>query len=240
MNNTDRPRCVGCGSALRHDEFERLACRRCEHNVKEDLDALAGPSGLFARLTWLGVDALSPTSRRSNGPVVKTSKTTAPPPVRLQSINLLGAGGVVHTLQRWVASWYGDLGFQQPVWRGQHHFVVVIDPNTGRKVHRPGQLDNTVKALMNNLPWAVENRRDFDTFSNDVHRFVSDSEQAIDPTIERPPRVRIGRCPSDVEGMMCGAILTADPYALSIRCGNCGTSWGRESWAALGDVLKTT
>lgn len=239
MTTADRPRCVECGHALRHDEGPRLACRPCEDRLKTNLDELAGPSGLFARLTWMGVDALTPGSRRNNNdPVVKMSKTTASSPVHMQAINLLGTGGVVHTLQRWVASWYGDLGFQQPVWRGQHHFVVVVDPNTGRNVHRPGQLDNTIKALKNNIPWAVENRQDFDKFFQDVRRFVEESEMVIDPTIERPRKTRIGRCPAKIDEHICGAVLTADPYALSIRCGNCGTSWGRGSWASLSDTIR--
>lgn len=215
-----------------------MACFRCEQEVRTNLDALAGPDGLFARLVWQGADALIPGARRSSSdPVVKMSKTTAPSPVRLAAVNLLGAGGVVHTLQRWVGAWYAELGFRQPVWRGTHHFVVMLAPG-GVKVNRPGQLDNTVKVLQNNLPWAAEHRADFGEFRHEVWRFVEDARIAIDPTIEPPTRMQIGRCPAKVDGLTCGRLLDADPFAQSIRCPNCGTSWQRSQWLDLGAALR--
>lgn len=241
MKDQDRPTCVGCSHVLRPDEQEsgRLVCRNCEDEVKENLNALVGPDGLFAQLVWLGTDALTPGSRRSNSdPAVKTSKTSAPSPVRLQAVNLLGAGGVVHTLQRWVGIWYKELGFRQPVWRGQHHFVVYLAPGN-KPVRRPGQLDNTVLVLLNNLPWAVEHREDFRQFKQDVWRFVEDARSAIDPTIERPPQIMVGRCPTSVgDGLVCGKQLMADPFSTSIKCGNCGTSWQRDKWAELGQTMQ--
>lgn len=241
MKDQDRPTCVGCSHVLRPEEQERgrIVCCNCEDEVKENLNALVGPDGLFARLVWLGTDALTPGARRSNSdPSVKTSKTSAPSPVRLQAMNLLGAGGVVHTLQRWVGLWYTELGFRQPVWRGQHHFVVYLAPGN-QKVRRPGQIDNTVKVLLNNLPWAVEHRHDFRQFKQDVWRFVEDARSAIDPTIERPARIMVGRCPTSVgEGLVCGQQLMAGLSSTSIKCGNCGSVWGRDKWAELGQALQ--
>jgi hypothetical protein len=221
-------------------ERARVVCFPCEDSVKEQLDALAGPDGLFAQLVWQGTDALIPGSRRSSSePNVKTSKTEAPSPVNLQAVNLLGVGGVVHTLQRWVGLWYQELGFRQPVWRGQHHFVVYLAPG-GVKVNRPGQLDNTVKVLLNNLPWACEHRSDFARFRQDVRRFVEDARLAIDPTTERKMRVPIGKCPAKQgDDLVCGRQLTADPFALAIRCPNCGTSWSRDKWLQLGQEQRT-
>lgn len=241
MSNQDRPKCVGCGHRLDADEFKlgRLTCTRCEEGVKENLNALAGPDGLFAQLVWQGADALTPGGSRNNSdPAVKTSKTNAPSPVRLQAMNLLGAGGVVQTLQKWVSSWYDDLGFRQPIWRGQHHFVVMVAPG-GIKVNRPGQLDNTVRVLLNNLPWAVENRTDFGQFRQDIWGFVEDAKSAVDPTAERPTRVLVGRCPGRVDELVCGAKLLADPFASSIRCANCGTTWSRAKWVELGQTMRS-
>lgn len=241
MKDQDRPSCVGCGRVLRPEEQERvrIVCFQCEEAVKEHLGALAGPDGLFAQLVWQGTHALTPGSRRSNSdPAVKTSKVTAPSPVRLEAVNLLGAGGVVHTLQRWVGLWYTDLGFRQPVWRGQHQFVVLIAPG-GTKVNRPGQLDNAVKVLLNNLPWACEKRNDFGEFRHQVRRFVEEARSAVDPTAERPMRVQIGRCPTKVDGLTCGTRLMADPFASAIRCPTCATVWPRARWLALGAELQS-
>ena len=206
--------------------------------MKEHLNALAGPDGLFARLVWKGTDALTPGSRRSNSdPVVKTSKVTAPSPVNLGAANLLGAGGVVHTLQRWVGRWYAELEFREPVWRGQLHYVVLVAPG-GDRVRRPGQLDNTVKVLLNNLPWACEHRADFGDFRHEVRKFVEDAEMAVDPTAGKRIRMQVGRCPADVDGLTCGHMLDVDPYALAIRCPNCGTRWQRNQWVDLAAAVN--
>lgn len=239
MNN-DRPRCVGCRRVLspQEQDLARLACFPCEDGVKEHLNALAGPDGLFAQLVWKGTDALTPGSRRSSSdPVVKTSKVTAPSPVNLGAANLLGAGGVVQTLQRWVKTWYVELGFREPVWRGQLHYVVLVAPG-GERVRRPGQLDNTVKVLLNNMPWACEHRGDFGEFRHEVRKFVEDAEMAVDPTKEKRTRMQIGRCPADVDGLTCGHLLDADPYALAIRCPNCGTKWPRNQWVDLAQAVR--
>lgn len=241
VSNEGRPKCVGCGHVLRPEEQDRkrLACFQCEGTAASNLELLAGPDGLFAQLVWKGTLALTPTGGHNNSdPAVKSSKTVAPPPVRIQAMSLLGAGGVVHTLQRWVGTWYADLGFRAPVWRGQHHFVMLVAPG-GVRVPRPGQLDNTVRALLNNLPWAAEHRDDFGQFAHQVHRFVEESRMAIDPTAAKPSRVLIGRCPASVDGLICGHQLMADPYAAAIRCPNCGTSWRRADWLSLGRQMHT-
>lgn len=216
----------------------RLVCFRCEEDVKDHLNELAGPDGLFAQLVWKGAEALTPGSGRSNSdPNVKTSKTTAPSPVRLDAVNLLGAGGLVNTLQRWVGKWYVDLGFNQPVWRGQLHYVVMVAPGGGQ-VRRPGQLDNAVKVLLNNLPWACEHRADFGEFRQQSRRFVEEARSAIDPTIERKVRIQVGKCPTQVDGLTCGRQLMADPFASAIRCGNCNTVWPRARWLDLGAAIQ--
>jgi hypothetical protein len=225
-------RCSGCGQLT----ATRPVCVACENRTADDLRELTGPDGLFARLVWLGADGLARGGGgRPAGPVVKTSKINAPSPVRDQVINLLGAGGVVHTLQRHATAWHADLGFGKPVWRGPHHFVVVVAPG-GIKVPRPGQLDLTVRMLLNNLPWAAENREDFSSFRREVHRFVGDTRKAIDPTIPEPTRVLVGRCPGSGD-TACGTQLMADPFAMTISCAACGSRWRRDQWATLGDTL---
>lgn len=234
--NEDRPRCVACSHWLRPDDAPRIVCRPCESTVKGNLSALAGSQGLFAQLVWAGPDVLLPRQRTQGGG--GGSRVDAPMPVRLGPMNLLGAGGVVHTLQRWVAAWYKELGFRQPVWRGNLHFVMLVDPQ-GRKVGKPGQLDNAVAVLINNLPWAVEHRDDFRQFARDVSGFVEQIKSAMDPTIEPPTRMQIGRCPTPVgDDMKCGELLQANPYAAAIKCRRCGEVWPRSDWPKLGDAIN--
>lgn len=238
--SNNRPSCVGCSRVLSPEEQSRarIVCLRCEEDVKDNLDALVGPDGLFAQLVWRGAEALTPAAgRNSSDPNVKTSKTNAPSPVRLEAINLLGTGGLVHTLQHWITKWYADLGFREPVWRGQFHYIVMIAPGGGT-VRRPGQLDNAVKILLNNLPWACEKRADFGEFRQQTRQFVEEIRSAVDPTIERKIRILVGRCPTKVDGLSCGARLMADPFAGSIRCANCNTVWPRVLWPELGAAIR--
>lgn len=230
----DRPKCPGCGRPA----TTRPVCIDCEDRTGDDLRELAGPDGLFARLVWLGADGLARgAGGRAPGPVVKTSKINAPSPVRDQVINLLGTGGVVHTLQRHAISWHADLGFRPPVWRGPHHFVLVVAPG-GIKVPRPGQLDLTIRVLLNNLTWAAENREDFDSFRREVHRFVDDIDKALDPTTPPLLRVLVGRCPGS-EGSPCSAKLMANPFASAITCPTCKSVWPRDQWVRLGDAIRS-
>lgn len=233
----NRPRCCACSGFLAPEDLERKACRPCESGVKGKLVSLAGASGLFARLVWVGPDALIPSQRHQGGGGGGT-KVEAPAPVRLGPINLLGAGGVVHTLQRWVAAWYDQRGFRHPVWRGPQHFVMMVDPS-GHKVGRPGQLDNAVTVLLNNLTWAAENRADFREFQRDVSRFVDQIESALDPTIQAPARIVVGRCPDlDEHDRRCNELLSADLGADFIRCRRCGSKWTQADWPRLSDAMR--
>jgi len=234
--NDDRPRCVSCTHWLRPDDDPRIVCRQCESTAKGNLSALAGSQGLFAQLVWAGPDVLLPGQRNQGGG--GGSRVDAPMPVRLGPMNLLGAGGVVGTLQRWVAVWYKELGFRQPVWRGNPHYVMMVNP-AGNKVGRPGQLDNAVTILINNLPWATEHRDDFGQFARDLNGFVEQIKSALDPTIEPPTRVQIGRCPQPTEvGTKCGELLSANPWSNSIKCRRCGSVWTRADWPKLGDAMN--
>lgn len=220
------------------DVDDAFACDKCQLEVRANLEELAGPRGLFARLIWAGPDLLIPGARRGNSERVSTSKTEAPSPVSLTAVNLLGAGGMLHTLQRWVGTWFPARGWHVPQWRGPQHFSVSVDPE-GRRVSRPGQLDYAVSALVNSLEWATVNRDDFGRFAAQVCKLVRDAESALNPDDRATPRVYIGRCPH-VDGTtreVCGARLEADPFAYSITCGRCRTAWSRQEWPELSDRI---
>lgn len=132
-------------------------------------------------------------------------------------INLTGPGGVTDFLRTTLLEWYNDLRFEMPA----RHVAF-------------GEL---VTRLVNNLPWAAENRTDFADFARRVARLVSDCEVALDPS-STTPKVPIGRCPTLLEDDgECGAKLTVDPFADQIRCRECGTVWLRTEWMVLGSVL---
>jgi len=139
-------------------------------------------------------------------------------PVRISVVALTGPGGVADFLWATLAAWYDDLKFKLPERR-----------NTTTA--------DVVTRLLNNLPWAAENRADFGDFGRGVARLASDCEVALDPASVKQ-RVPIGLCPTLMDDdTECGAKLVVDPFADRIRCRECGTVWHRTEWLLLGSVL---
>lgn len=236
----DRPTCLNCIRALSPDEQQRqrLVCIPCEDRTRDNLLSLAGRTGLYAALVRQGVDALTPLSaRRRDGS--SGTKAGSSAPARMDTLNLTGSGGVVTTLQRWVELWYGELNFDIPRWKRSTVWSVSSDPATGKKINVPGRIDQAVKCLDNNLPWAVEQFYNFRTFSLSVKKMVDDCKSALDPG-GSIISILIGRCPVMLEDeAACGAKLYVNPYKQAIRCFGCGTEWRRDQWVDLGAALTS-
>ena len=138
--------CSICARDLYEDELGHQACRPCTDRCDLNLRALAGPEGLYARLSA----SLHPGSG-SGGPAVSGSRT-APLPLRLEPLSLAARGGVVTILQTWLIDWHDLLGYQHPRWEGDLQ----------------QQLDQVVGRLRILLPWAAENHGAFDEFFREV------------------------------------------------------------------------
>jgi hypothetical protein len=138
--------CTVCLTGLYETELGHQACRPCTDRADQNLRALAGPDGLYARLT----DSLQPGSS-SGGPSVSGSRT-APLPVRLQPLSLAARGGVVTILQTWLIDWHETLGYRHPRWDGDLQ----------------QQLDQVAGRLRVLLPWAAEEHGAFAEFAGEV------------------------------------------------------------------------
>ncbi|MFB8393688.1 hypothetical protein [Streptomyces yangpuensis] len=163
--------CTICTREYWEDELGRQACKPCTRRADSLLTALAGPNGLYARLSTV----LAPGSRNA-GPAVSGSRT-APLPVRLEPLSLLARGGIITVLQSWLVDWHETLGWRHPRWEGdlQH------------------QLDQAVAALRANLEWAASSHPAFDEFAGELARYTAACRAQVDD--ERPAR-RIGvTCP---------------------------------------------
>lgn len=179
--------CIVCARELYDTEVQ--TCRLCTERVSANLRALAGPDGLYARLSA----SLHPGSG-SGGPSVSGSRT-APLPVRLQPLSLAARGGVVTILQTWLVDWHDLLGYRHPRWDGDLQ----------------QQLDQVVGRLRALLPWAAAEHGAFDEFAGELAGLVHQSRAATGE--EKPPR-RIGvQCPCghtlrvtlDTAGVRCPA-----------------------------------
>jgi len=152
----DAPACIVCHSALYAEELGRYVCRPCERRTAENLSALAGPGGLYARLCL----RIQPGTR--GGGQVVTGSRSAPIPASLDILSLTANGGLVSTLESWVEDWatYG---------------LATIGAG-GRLQYR---VDRAVATLRLNLPRAVERHAAFDEFADEIGRTRRQAEAII-------------------------------------------------------------
>lgn len=165
------PSCATCGRELRHEELGRIACRLCQRRTDENLQALAGDTGLYATLQ----DALQPT--RSVVDARVSGSRSAPLPLRLEALSLSASGGVVTILQTWLTDWHDQLGWRHPRWEG----------------NLQQQVDQVVKALRVNLEWAATEHPAFADFSAEVASLTRACRAQT--TGERPERRITVACP---------------------------------------------
>jgi hypothetical protein len=156
--------CTVCLGALYADELDHQACRPCTERVDATLRAIAGPDGLYARLST----SLRPGSS-SGGPAVSGSRE-APLPVRLTPLSLAARGGVVTILQTWLVDWHEVLGYRYPRWDGDLQ----------------QQCDQVVGRLRVLLPWAAERHGAFQEFALELWQLRRQVEAATGG--ERGPR----------------------------------------------------
>lgn len=164
LDDAPVPACTICHGNLYENELGHQACRPCTDRVDQNLRALAGPDGLYARLAH----SLRPGS--SNGGTPVSGSRTAPLPVRLEPLSLAARGGVVTILQTWLIDWFELLDFRYPRWQGDLQ----------------QQCDDVVHRLRVNLNWAAETHPAFAEFALEVAQLRRQCETATGG--EKPPR----------------------------------------------------
>lgn len=118
----ESPDCTVCSRELWENETGRYACRPCERRLDDRLRSLAGPRGLFARLSLRNETGAPSTEPRVSG------STSAPIAGNLSILNDTAEGGFVCTVEEWAADWatYG-IGFQEAGVRPQFRVDQAID-----------------------------------------------------------------------------------------------------------------
>lgn len=219
---------------MQDEDGPKFACIKCETEVEEHLIGLGGQHGLYATLINMGSGAFQVVaSGRSDR---SASKVDAPAPLNVSAVSLTASGGVLTTLKFWVNTWHADpaRGFQPVTWP-----AVTLSQSVNGKLIR-GQLDIAIDKLLASLSWATEYRSDFGPFRDDVTRLVNDCRRVIDPTdpeSQPVPKVRVGHCPTVVDGVPCRHVLVVKLGAVSIRCPKCATTWPRAQWPQLAKHL---
>ncbi|MYV77758.1 hypothetical protein GT352_28070 [Streptomyces sp. SID1046] len=162
----DAPACIVCHSVLFADEAGRYACHACERRIGDNLAALRGPGGLYARLCL----RIHPGSRGA-GPAVSGSRGSSMPPNE-QVLNLTANGGLVSILETWVEDWAS--------------YGLAAVGTGGRLQYR---VDRAVATLRLNLAQAVTRHPALDEFADEIGRARRQCEALIDggkgPTLFR-------------------------------------------------------
>ncbi|QIP87605.1 hypothetical protein GLX30_30295 [Streptomyces sp. Tu 2975] len=191
------PSCCICASALWDDEQGRYICRPCETRIDRDLIALAGPSGLYARLCLR-----TGPSKRAGGPAVSGTRNSTMPPNE-QVLNLIANGGIVSDLETWVADW---------ATYGLAHLAT-----GGRLQYR---VDQAVATLRLNLTQAALRHPALDEFGREIGKLKRTCHAIIDG--ERQP-IRI---PVHCNTPDCDGILRVTLDTDSETCRNCRREYG--------------
>ncbi|WP_432137624.1 hypothetical protein [Streptomyces sp. bgisy154] len=166
------PRCTICPRQLLDHETGRYVCLPCEQRIDRDLQAIAGPAGLYARLCL----RIQP-GRRGGAPAVSGTPGRGTP-ADLQILSLTATGGIVSTLETWVEDWatYG----------------LAIHGTGGRLQHR---VDTAVATLRRNLTRAASRHPALDEMAREIGQIRRQAEAIISG--ERPPRRVAVQCPCD-------------------------------------------
>jgi len=152
----ENPACTVCSHELWEDELGRYACRPCERRIAENLAALRGPGGLYARLCL----RIHPGSRGA-GPAVSGSRTASIPP-SMEILSLTANGGIVSVLETWVEDWAS--------------YGLAAVGEGGRLQYR---VDRAVATLRLNLAQAVTRHPALDEFAAEIGRTRRQCEALI-------------------------------------------------------------
>ncbi|MFJ4738738.1 hypothetical protein [Streptomyces sp. NPDC088775] len=155
--------CLICHRGLHADELGRYACHPCERRIDRDLMAIAGPTGLYARVSL----RITPGSG-GGGPAVSMTRTPGTP-TNLDVLSYISSGGLVSELESWVEDW-STYGLARPC-------------QGGRLQHR---VDWAVGTLRLNLARAVERHPAIDDFAVELAKIRRRCEGVISQ--ERTPR----------------------------------------------------
>jgi len=208
-------RCVHCPRLLHFDELDRWACRPCEDNALKHITELGTWYGqLRAKLIPAG--AVGDDSGHVTG-----ATRSAPLPVAIGALDLIGPGGVVTKLRTIEDDWRKTLGWTIATFRGS-------DTQT---------LAAVLPFLRNNLPWACGMYPDI---AEDL-KLIRILHGRVDAVVNgrKEPQVPVGCCPTvTADGVVCGDRLRVSPFAAEIRCTGCGTRWARDQWIGLGAAIQ--
>lgn len=216
-------RCSNCARLLFHTELDRHACFLCEERASKHVAQLPV---LYQHLS----NALAPSSSQHNTGRVRSSRS-APLPVNLHVLDMLGPGGIVADLQAIEDSWRCARGRRPgPRTDGSRWFA------TSRVKTPPHAIKDHCLFIAYNLRWACES---YEPIAQDLAK-IQELQQRAQGVLIGPRRRTVAvSCPSEYDdGTVCGAELRIDITVPVTRCRSCGAGWGREHWVRWHDEMQ--
>jgi len=200
------------------DELDRLVCRPCEVKTAQRIAELPG---LFRKLGTLLDKGARTASVGSSG------SRTAPIPLRLDVLALVGPGGVAAELQAIEDAWRLALGRTiTPRSDGVRMFA-------SWRSHPATAVPEHAAFLGINLQRACES---YAEIGQDIET-VRKLHAKCTAIVEQKPKtgnVKIGLCPELLDGERCSEQLYATTRSFKTQCSNCGAAWeGEGEWRTL-------
>jgi hypothetical protein len=195
---------------LWENELDRLVCQPCEDRTAQRLAELPG---LFRKLNTTAM--LMKGASRSGGGTPGTQ--TPPIPPRIDVLNLVGPGGIAAKLSAIEDSWRKAFNRRIAPWAGSPAEAVPVHANF----------------LAINLRRACE---EYESIGQDIDalRKLHSECQALVENKPRTGQVKIGHCPTLIEGRRCGEQLYASTRSFKTACETCGNTWeGEHEWRQL-------
>lgn len=146
----------------------------------------------------------------------RPSRVEAPLPVRLDVLDLRARGGI-QRLAEWERDTRDLLGWSPPPFRGTVEQTV-----TG-----------TVTFLRNNLLWLCDQHPAVRDLDREVAEITAEIRSIVDPVDPADRPRRLGYCPTLLDGVLCGAVISLAPGRSSAACRWCGSDWAPSRWLEL-------
>lgn len=200
-----------------------LCCAGCTQRMRHNLLALVDEYAL------LDARPGASTGQRVSG------TRTAPLPLRLDVLNLVGPGSATVTDPH--ADQTGDL--PTLVWLEQ--WVDDWRDVRGQGEHRPDPIiTGLVSWLLRRLDWAADEHPAIDEFARELGKQLGALRAANRTDEPKPERQEVGLCPQLLDhGQVCGTTLYRYPRLSNIVCDGCGGEWRQgPQWLWLAKLIR--
>lgn len=194
-----------CGLCERNLTIGYL-CPGCTSLTVERLAALPGLYNALALFLQPGA--------RGSAERVATSKAEPPLPVAEDPLSLRSEGGMVTWCEDWRSAMHDTLGWPEARRRGPYE----------------QRLARAVRGLRDNVLWIADGWEQAGTFAQELLELHGAATSIVDPSDPADRPKRMGYCPTRVDGVLCGAVVSRRPGQTTPRCAWCSTEWPSTRW----------